>query len=88
MVYRGKEERMRLRDYQIDIRNKIVSTMKEGNKRVLLQCPTGGGKTVTFSEIVLSADRMGKRVYVFVHRKELIEQISAAFAKFLSLIHI
>ena len=56
--------------------------MARGNKRVLLQCPTGGGKTVTFSEIVLSAHLKGKRVYCFVHRKELIEQISGAFSNF------
>ena len=44
---------------------------------MLLQCPTGAGKTVIFSEITRSAAAKGKSVFILVHRRELVKQASA-----------
>ncbi|RZM22144.1 MAG: DEAD/DEAH box helicase, partial [Pedobacter sp.] len=49
-----------------------------GGYRLLYQLPTGGGKTVIFSEIVKRfIGQYGKKVLVLTHRKELCGQTSA-----------
>jgi superfamily II DNA or RNA helicase len=46
-----------------------------GNYRVLYQLPTGGGKTVVFSEITRRyIEKYGRKVAVLTHRKELSRQ--------------
>jgi len=50
--------------------------MSRGNRRALLVIPTGGGKTVTSSSIILNAVSKGKRCIFLAHRKELIDQCS------------
>lgn len=50
--------------------------ISRGNRRVLLDLATGGGKTVTSSSIILNAVSKGKRCIFLAHRKELIEQCS------------
>lgn len=52
---------------------------RDGNHRLLYQLPTGGGKTVIFSEIAKRfIARYQKKVIVLTHRKELCRQTSAA----------
>jgi len=46
--------------------------------RVLLQLPTGAGKTFIFCRIAAGAFAKGKRVWLLGHRAEIIGQISAA----------
>ncbi|SMC87663.1 DEAD/DEAH box helicase [Pedobacter africanus] len=49
------------------------------NHRLLYQLPTGGGKTVVFSEIAMKfIKKYNKKVIVLTHRKELCDQTSAA----------
>jgi hypothetical protein len=57
-----------------DIRAKYRSTAL----RVLLQLPTGGGKTFVFCRIAAGAFAKGRRVWLLGHRAEIIEQISGA----------
>lgn len=45
-------------------------------KAPLLVLPTGGGKTIVFCYITEQASRMNKRVYILVHRQELLRQTS------------
>lgn len=52
------------------------------HRRVLVQSPTGSGKTVMFSYMTGRARSRGKRVGIFAHRAELLRQISAALARF------
>lgn len=40
-----------LRDYQQQLINQIFSAWAEGNRRVMAQLSTGGGKTVIFAHI-------------------------------------
>ncbi len=45
-----------------------------GNRRVMMQLPTGGGKTVLFSALAREFTTKGERVLVLAHREELITQ--------------
>jgi superfamily II DNA or RNA helicase len=65
---------MELRDYQIKMVNEVRAAMGQGVRRVLMQSPTGSGKTATFCHIVSSAESKGKTVLVLAHRQELIIQ--------------
>ena len=61
-----------LRPYQSDAINNIRNAFRH-HRRVLFVCPTGGGKTMIFSEIAKAST---KKVLILAHRKELIEQAS------------
>ena len=66
-----------LRPYQTLAISGLRDSFREGHRSVLLQCPTGAGKTVIFSEITRSAAAKGKSVFILVHRRELVKQASA-----------
>ncbi len=63
-----------LRDYQSQLVQQVLSSWKQGNRQVLLQLPTGGGKTLIFSEIARLFLEKGEGVLVLAHRIELITQ--------------
>lgn len=65
---------MDLRLYQIDAIERVRAQLRRGALRVLLCAPTGAGKTVIASDIILRAYQRGKRVLFFAHRRELIDQ--------------
>lgn len=68
-----------LYDYQEKDLNKIFSYLEEApdNFNLLYQLPTGGGKTVVFSEIVRRyLNQTDKKVMVLTHRVELCKQTS------------
>ena len=67
---------MQLRDYQQQAIDDIRDAFRAGSRSVLLQLPTGGGKTVIFSEITRLATTRGRTVLILVHRRELIDQAS------------
>ena len=73
---------MQLREYQTRIINELRSLMSQGNKSVVLQLPTGAGKTVLAGEIVSKALDKSKRVFFIVHRKELLDQSAETFRRF------
>tara|TARA_B100000519_G_scaffold108549_1_gene94074 strand:- start:15324 stop:16817 length:1494 start_codon:yes stop_codon:yes gene_type:complete len=52
------------------------------HKRVLLQLPTGGGKTTIAAEIIFLAVSKGKTVLFLAHRRELIFQAYDRFSGF------
>lgn len=67
----------KLRIYQHDIVNRVFSSLQNLNS-LLIQMPTGTGKTTVFSAIVkkqITKFETNKRVLIIVHRKELVEQI-------------
>ncbi len=51
------------------------------HKYILLQLPTGAGKTVIFSEIISSAFKNDYRTWAIVPRKELLNQASIHLLK-------
>ncbi len=68
-----------LYDYQIEDLNKIFKALDESDaaSNILYQLPTGGGKTVVFSEIARRyIEQTGKKVVVLTHRIELSIQTS------------
>lgn len=70
-----------LRDYQIRDSEKLKAAFRSGARSVLYQAPTGSGKTVLFADIVSKAAAKGSRVWVVVHRQELLYQCSAALTE-------
>jgi DNA repair protein RadD len=68
-----------LRDYQLDMLLEAARLMRAGYRRILLQLPTGGGKTVMAAALLGSASHLGYSAQFIVHRKELIKQTSATF---------
>lgn len=65
---------MELRDYQTTLIKQTYSSWKSGNRRVIAQLVTGGGKTIIFAHIARDCLNRGKGVLVLAHRLELITQ--------------
>lgn len=73
---------IQLRDYQNSLRIAISKAMREGCKRTLAVMATGGGKTAVATYMThVSLERDFGPVWFLVHRRELMEQTSAAFAR-------
>jgi superfamily II DNA or RNA helicase len=73
------KEGKKLYDYQTDALEKIFSRLKDfpTNYNMCFQLPTGGGKTVIFSEIARRyIKETGKKVMILTHRIELLGQTS------------
>lgn len=62
---------------QIKSVDKIRAAYQAGYRAPLFVLPTGGGKTVIFTHVAGTAASRGHRVYILVHRRELVEQTSA-----------
>lgn len=69
---------LHLRDYQEDIIIKTRQALAK-HKRVLVQAPTGAGKTVLSSFMLDAAAKKEHRCWFIVHRQELIEQTAYTF---------
>lgn len=70
-----------LRDYQTDAIVKLRKSLSSGNKRPVVQMPTGAGKTIAAAEIVRMAREKGKRVLFCVPALSLIDQTVEKFEK-------
>ena len=66
-----------LREYQVDAIVAVYDQFRQGNRRVLLQMPTGAGKTTVFCKIVqdFRLKRPESQVICLAHRVELIDQM-------------
>jgi superfamily II DNA or RNA helicase len=65
-----------LRTYQQDLISRIgQSWFDRGNRRVMAQLPTAGGKSVVLSSIVNDFADRNLKVLVLAHRQELIHQL-------------
>lgn len=65
---------MILREYQTELIFKIYQSWERGNRKVMAQLPTGGGKTIVISAIVQNALKSNQKCLVLAHREELINQ--------------
>ena len=73
-----------LRDYQVDAINAVFDAWQAGHRRVAIVVATGGGKTVTFSEILsmYRAEMSDPRpMLVMAHRTELISQAATTIKR-------
>lgn len=67
---------------QQGIINAIRAAFRGGYRSPLLVSPTGSGKTVMFSFMAARVSEKGKRVYILVHRDELVDQVSGTLCAF------
>ena len=72
---------MLLRDYQLRALDDVRASFRAGNRRVMLQLPTGGGKTLTGASMIAGALSRGGRALFVAHRLELIDQSVSTFAR-------
>lgn len=70
-----------LRPYQANIERGVYAAWDAGYRNVLVQLPTGGGKSLVVSEIVLKRQLLGAKQCVIAHRKELVGQMSIHVAR-------
>jgi len=66
-----------LRDYQHDLIKRLRHTMRSA-RRVVVQSPTGSGKTVLTAHMIRRAAEKNLRCWFLVHRRELLKQTSDA----------
>ena len=71
-----------LRDYQIEICERVREAFAR-HRSVMMQMPTGTGKTVVLAEIVREYLNVkgGCNVLIVAHRRELVEQIQQALLR-------
>ena len=70
---------MQLRPYQQSMLDAGREAYRQGNRAVLFNLPTGGGKTITASTVVHGAAQKRNVVWWLCHRRELVSQASATF---------
>ena len=75
-----------LRDYQIEICERVREAFAR-HRSVMVQMPTGTGKTVVLAELVREYLNVnlnvngGRNVLIVAHRRELVEQIQQALLR-------
>ena len=69
----------KLRPYQEDIIAKARDLMASGVRKILIQAPTGSGKTALTAHMIRTAASRQMTSWFVVHRLELIKQSSATF---------
>ena len=65
-----------LRDYQQKLEKAALAEMQKRHRRVLIQSPTGSGKTVLVADMIARAVVKGLSTWLVCHRRELLEQLS------------
>jgi superfamily II DNA or RNA helicase len=68
--------------YQEDVIATVESTTADGVRKLIIQLPTGAGKTVIVSEMIRRAVASGNHVLFLVHRRELTKQASVKLFRF------
>lgn len=87
-----------LRDYQIEVKRRLEEVWRSGKSRVMLQMPTGTGKTYVVAAVMrdvvgkskegevdekgVKIGETGLRVMVVAHRRELIEQMEETVRRY------
>ncbi|RYD38953.1 MAG: DEAD/DEAH box helicase [Verrucomicrobiaceae bacterium] len=70
---------MQLREYQADLMTGLNdAVIGRGIRKPLIVSPTGSGKSVCISNMAWKYFQRGRRVWIVVHRQELLQQIGAA----------
>lgn len=71
-----------LRDYQQQMLDESRELYRRGIRRIIIESPTGSGKTRVGAAFIAGAVAKGKRVWWINHRRELIKQSFLTFAGF------
>lgn len=72
-------EKVQLRDYQLDIYDKIREAFKKGYKAPLAVLPCRAGKSYIMAKIVEDANKKNSKVLILAHRNSLLEQHKELF---------
>jgi superfamily II DNA or RNA helicase len=75
------EEKLELRRYQVSSENRVFREWGKGSKNILMQLPTGGGKTSIFSSIAQKFLSKNLRVLIVAHKEELVLQNAKSLEK-------
>jgi DNA repair protein RadD len=78
-LFRNEPNRKTARPHQVKALEMLRQSVGRGNRRVVLQLPTGAGKTYVASQIVSGARKKGNRVCFTVPLISLVDQTIAAF---------
>lgn len=70
-----------LRDYQSDLLAEVWDLLQQGYRRILVQLPTGGGKTEMAKAMLASATANDANSQFVAHRKELLTQTSKTLTR-------
>src|SRR5262245_2594257 len=73
---------MNLHSYQTTAVEDFLGAIGAGKRRLILVCPTGGGKTVIASDIIRRITETDGRVLVLAHRREIVGQTSQKLDRF------
>ena len=79
----AEERTIHLYPYQVDMVNRIEKAF-ESFRSVMVQMPTGTGKTHVIAAIARKFVSEGKTVWMVAHRRELVTQIQNTLALYLS----
>ena len=71
-----------LRNYQNEVVQDCRKLFSKGNKHLIIQVPTGGGKTIIFSYISQNVIKKSKKVLIITDRNELLMQAGGTISKF------
>lgn len=71
-----------LRDYQINLIERISHAMAMGYKRIVVVLPTGGGKTHVARVIIAECIARAYESMFLVHRREILKQTAEKFSDF------
>jgi len=72
---------MALRDYQQNAIDRVNASFTAGVQGCFLVLPTGGGKTIIFTDLIRQYVERGLRCVVVAHRQELIHQAGATIGR-------
>lgn len=70
-----------LRPYQTQIIEDVRALLRQGIRSIVIQSPTGSGKTALSATMLGSAASKNKRAWFIVHRRELVKQSMRTFYK-------
>ena len=72
---------IQLFDYQEDMVKRVLETFRHHDS-VMMQMPTGTGKTMVLANIVFSfLEKSNSPIWIVAHRRELVEQIKETLNK-------
>lgn len=78
------QEVIRLRQYQEECIQSVLSYLKHGHKRLGISLATGSGKTVIFTRLidrVVAENERATKTLILAHRRELVEQAAKHCAR-------
>lgn len=71
-----------LREYQIDVEERVRARFRAGNRRGILVSPTGSGKSIVAGHIAKLSNDRGSRTLILADRRRLVKQLGGTLASY------